>query len=111
DPDGNDLPADVRRYRHRLDFRRGDVPRAGARGLFRVLDRQARLSPRNGADADDHHAVLHLLPRIRRALCPAQSAHPDRWEAEMTELSTGAVGLAKPDRVKQHSPLYYAWRR
>jgi ABC-type dipeptide/oligopeptide/nickel transport system permease subunit len=29
----------------------------------------------------------------------------------MTELSTGAVGLAKPDQVKQHSPLYYAWRR
>jgi len=29
----------------------------------------------------------------------------------MTELSTGAVALAKPDQVKQHSPLYYAWRR
>lgn len=29
----------------------------------------------------------------------------------MTELSTDAVGLAVPDQPKQHTPLYYAWRR
>ena len=29
----------------------------------------------------------------------------------MTELSTASVGLAKPDQPKQHSPLYFAWRR
>ncbi|MDR3475393.1 MAG: ABC transporter permease [Devosia sp.] len=29
----------------------------------------------------------------------------------MTELSSDAVALAKPDQPKQHSPLYFAWRR
>ena len=29
----------------------------------------------------------------------------------MTEVSTAAVGLVKPDQPKQHSPLYFAWRR
>ena len=30
DPDGHGVPADVHRHRHRLDLRRGDVPRARA---------------------------------------------------------------------------------
>jgi peptide/nickel transport system permease protein/oligopeptide transport system permease protein len=29
----------------------------------------------------------------------------------MTEVSTGAVALARPEQPKQHSPLYFAWRR
>jgi ABC-type dipeptide/oligopeptide/nickel transport system permease subunit len=29
----------------------------------------------------------------------------------MTELSSGGVALAKPDQPRQHSPLYFAWRR
>jgi ABC-type dipeptide/oligopeptide/nickel transport system permease subunit len=29
----------------------------------------------------------------------------------VTELSTQTVGLAKPEQRKQHSPLYFAWRR
>jgi len=29
----------------------------------------------------------------------------------MTEISSASVELARPDRPKQHSPLWYAWRR
>ena len=29
----------------------------------------------------------------------------------MTEISTAGVALAQPDQPKQHSPLWYAWRR
>ncbi|MBI4921287.1 MAG: ABC transporter permease [Devosia nanyangense] len=29
----------------------------------------------------------------------------------MTELATQATGLARPDQTRQHSPLYFAWRR
>ncbi|MEO8884010.1 MAG: ABC transporter permease, partial [Devosia sp.] len=29
----------------------------------------------------------------------------------MTEISSTSVALARPDQHKQHSPLWYAWRR
>ena len=48
--------------------------------------------------SDVLYALLNPRIRIRR-------------ERAMTELSHGAITLAKPDQPKQRSPLYFAWRR
>ena len=76
----------------------------GPRRLLRLLDREARLSARDGADADDHLHVLHRLPALRHRLRAAQSAHPRRRRRAMTDRRRAP----SPRRAyRQRSPLWF----
>ncbi|MDZ7905803.1 MAG: hypothetical protein U5N55_08555 [Cypionkella sp.] len=103
--DGHGVPAHVHRHRHRLDLRRGDVPRPGL-GPYFVSSIEMRDYPLEMALVlmiTMMFCVAYLISDIVYAL--AQPAHPLRDRRPMSSMQPTAAP------TRQRPALLCAWRR